>query len=133
MRQLSIGSAIFILLATFSALAGCSFVSVHSKQYLAVPAYPPTDPAGVQILRSEPARPHERLGEVSLEPEGNPPVSEMEAKLKQAAANMGANAVVIVADTTRLMGGYVTGPWWDRQIYPQYGRVIVAVAIRYVE
>ncbi len=111
---------------------GCSYVSIQSRQYLAVPYYAPTDPAGVQILHSEPGRPHERLGEVSLEPEGNPPVAEMEKKLREAVARMGANAAVIVADTTRLMGGYVTGPWWGRQIYPQYGRVIVAVAIRYV-
>ena len=103
MRQLSIGSAIFILLATFFALAGCSFVSVHSRQYLAVPGLSPNgsgrcpDPS----LRAG-LCPHERLGEVSLKPEGNPPIAEMEAKLKQAAAKMGANAVVIVADTTGL-------------------------------
>ncbi len=132
MRQLSIVSAICLMLATFNALSGCSFVTVNSKPYLGVPVYPPTDPASVQILRGEPSRPHERLGEISLEPEGNPPTAEMEARLKEAGAQMGADAVVIVADTTRIMGGYVTGPWWDRQIYPVYGRVIIAVAIRYV-
>jgi hypothetical protein len=112
---------------------GCAYVSVETRPYLAVPSYPPTDPAVVRILHAEPELPHVRLGEVSLEPQGNPPVAEMEAKLRQAAARMGADAAVIVADGTRLMGSYVTGPWWGRQISPQYGRVIVAVAIKYVK
>jgi hypothetical protein len=56
----------------------------------------------------------------------------MEAKFGQAAAKMGADAVVIVADRTMLMGGVAMGPWWGRQLDPVYGRVIVGVAIRYV-
>ncbi|HQG30610.1 MAG TPA: hypothetical protein PLA83_01670 [Deltaproteobacteria bacterium] len=112
-------------------LAGCSTVSVQKRAYLGVPAYQPTDPAKVEILRTEPTRPFDRLGEIDLEPAGNPPVQKLEQKLKDAAAQMGADAAVIVADKTRLMGGYVTGPWWGGQIVPEYGRVIVAVAIRY--
>ena len=56
----------------------------------------------------------------------------MEAKLRLAAARMGADAAVIVADRMRYMGAFVSGPWWDREISPIYGRVIIAVAIRYV-
>ncbi len=121
-----------LLLALLALLVGCSMVSVQSKQYLGVPTYPPTDPAAVEILRLEPQRPNERLGEITLEPQGNPTVQEMEAKARQAAAKMGANAVVIVADRTERMGGMVTGPWWGRQYDPVYGRVIIGVAIRYV-
>jgi len=55
----------------------------------------------------------------------------MEAKLRQAAASMGADAAVIVADQMMFMGSYETGPWWGREGYAQYGRVIVAVAIKY--
>jgi hypothetical protein len=121
-----------LLLALLAFVAGCSWVSVQSKQYLGVPTYPPTDPAAVEILRSEPLRLNERLGEITLEPQGNPTVQEMEAKLRQAAAKMGADAVVIVADRTMLMGGVAMGPWWGRQLNPVYGRVIVGVAIRYV-
>ena len=112
-------------------LAGCTYISVETRRYLAVPNYPPTDPATVQILHAPPSRPHERLGEVSLEPVGNPGVADMEAKLRTAAAAMGADAAVIVADRMMYMGSYVTGPWWGREISPQYGRVIVAVAIKY--
>jgi len=115
-----------------SLLFGCTYVSVETRKYLAVPSYPPTDPAGFQILHAPPTQPHERLGEISLQPQGNPPVQEMEAKLRQAAAKMGADAAVIVADRMQYMGAFVTGPWWGREISPEYGRVIVAVAIRYV-
>ena len=115
-----------------SLLAGCAYVSVQSRRYLAVPSYPPTDPASVQILRAPPTQPHERLGEISLQPEGNPSVQEMEAKLREAAAKMGAEAVVIVADRMHYMGAFVSGPWWGREISPIYGRVIVGVAIKYI-
>lgn len=120
-------------LVVLSLLFGCTYVSVETRKYLAVPSYPPTNPTAVQILRSEPTTQHERIGEISLEPQGNPTISEMEAKLREAAANMGADAVVLVADTTRLMGSYASGPWWGRQVSPIYGRVIVAVAIKYIQ
>ncbi len=112
-------------------LAACSTVSIDTKQYLGLPTYPPTDPATVEILRQPPVRPHERLGEIVAEPSGSPPVSEIENKLRQAAAKIGANAVVIVADRTERMGTVVSGPWWGRRIDQVYGRVIVGVAIRY--
>jgi hypothetical protein len=126
-----------MVLAVLSLLSGCTYVSVQTRPYLAVPVYPPTDPAFVQILHTEPTQPHERLGEIALQPQGNPPVSEMEAKLREAAARMGADAAVIVADTTMLMGSYVTGTWWGRQMSAQYtniyGRIIIAVAIKYIK
>jgi hypothetical protein len=115
-------------------LGGCApSVSVQTKQYLGLPAYPPTDPASVEILREPPVRPHERLGEIALEPQNNPPVSMMEEKLRDAAAQMGANAVVLVADRTMRMGAIVTGPWYGRQIDPQFQRIILGVAIRYTK
>jgi hypothetical protein len=45
---------------------------------------------------------------------------------------MSADAAVIVADTTRFTGAYETGPWWGRTISPEYGRIIIAVGIKYV-
>ena len=113
-------------------LTGCQTVSVQSTQYIGVPSYPPTDPATIQILRTEPTQPNIRLGEITLEPSSqSTPAPEIEQKLRQAAAKMGANAAVIVADRTAIMGGVVTGPWWGRSVQPTYGRVVVAVAIRY--
>jgi hypothetical protein len=131
MKQLSNAVTILVTLGVLVLLSGCVYVSTETKHYLGAPDYPPTDPASIQVLRSEPTGAHERLGEILLEPQGSPPVAEMEAKARQEASKMGADAVVIVADTTQLMGAYVNGPWWDRQVSPQYGRVIVLVAIRY--
>ena len=127
-RAAKIGLTALILFVLF----GCTYVSVDSRRYLAVPAYPPTDPASVQILHEPPTQPHERLGEIALQPEGHPSVQEMEAKLREAAAKMGAEAVVIVADRMQYMGSFVSGPWWGREISPIYGRVIIGVAIRYI-
>ena len=112
-------------------LTGCNTVSVTTKQYLGVPFYAPTDPTSVQVLQAPPTQPNVRLGEVVVEPQGSPTTQEITAKLQAAAAKMGANAVVIVADQTMVMGAIVTGPWWGRSIAPETGRVIVGVAIRY--
>ena len=117
-----------ILLAT-----ACSGVQVHSKRYLGVPSYPPSDPARVAILHEEPTRPHVRLGEVTLEPRGNPGVPRMEEALRERAAALGADAAILVADRTQEMGSVVIGPWWAPTEEPIYGRVIVAVAIKYTD
>jgi len=126
----AIGAYLVLFLAVTLLLGGCSFVSVNTRPYLGVPTYPPTDPATVEILRTEPQQSCIQLGEIALEPTGNPPVAKMEQKLREAAAKMGANAAVLVVDRTMMMGAVVTGPWWGRQISPDYQRVIVAVAVR---
>ena len=113
--------------------AGCSTVSIQSKQYLGLPQYPPTDPATVQILRQPPVAPHVKLGEISAEPQGSPTVQEIQQKIQQAGASMGANAVVIVVDRTMLLGATVIGgPFWGgASVVPDTGRVIIGVAIRF--
>lgn len=131
MKRYAILTPLFLMFALLLLLAGCSKVSIDTKQFLGLPTYPPTDPATVEILREPPLRPHERLGEIYAEPSGKPPASEIEDKLRKAAAKMGATAVVIVADRTQRMGTFVSGPWWGGEISPIYGRVIVGVAIRY--
>jgi hypothetical protein len=114
-------------------LAGCNTVSLNSTAYLGTPNFPPTDPASVEVLQTAPTRPHMRLGEITAEPSGNPTKEEIEKKLQVAAAKMGANAVVVVSDRTQIMGGVVTGGWYNRQISAVEGRVITTVAIRYTQ
>ncbi|HSS45648.1 MAG TPA: hypothetical protein VLO07_09925 [Thermoanaerobaculia bacterium] len=109
----------------------CSSVSVSSERAIGAPTFPPTRPESVEIRRRAPKQPHERLGEIYLEPSGSPSVEEMEAAIRTEAAKMGADAAVIVFDRTRRIGRVVEGPWWARSSYPVYGRKIVAVAIRY--
>jgi hypothetical protein len=114
------------------ALTGCNTVSTSVKQDIGGPTYAPTDPAQVQVLRTQPTRPHVRLGEVTAEPSSDSvPVTEIEAALQKAAAKMGADAAVVVYDKTQTTGAYVTGPWWGRSVETIQGRVIVAVAIHY--
>jgi hypothetical protein len=112
---------------------GCNTVWVQSKQFLGVANYPPTDPASIQVLQTQPTTAHVRLGEVTLQPQGHPSKADMEKKLRLAASKMGANAVVIVADQTMVFGTTVMGPWWSQTAYPDVGRVIVGVAIRYTQ
>lgn len=105
-------NAVLVLLASMAIVfaTGCSYVTVDAKQFLGVPLYPPTNPANLQLLREPPMRPHIRLGEIFAEPQGNPPVTEIEQKLLKAAAKMGADAAVLVADRTMRMGAVVSGP-----------------------
>ena len=112
-------------------VGGCSTVSVSSTHYLGVPVFPATDAAQVEILRKEPKRPLERLGEIILEPSGNPELGRIEQALRAEAAKLGANAVVVVRDETRRVGAWIDGWRWVRTSHVIYGRVIVAVAIRY--
>ncbi len=83
-------------------LAGC--VASHSKLPLKGRRIIATDPASVMVLRSEPLRPFETLGQVVLDQGHTLPVPEMEQKLRHAAASIGANAVFIISDMTALKG-----------------------------
>ncbi len=64
-----------MIVAMLTMEAGCNSVTVRSKQYLGLPSYPHTGPSSVEILQTEPQRPHERLGEIALEPQGDPSVT----------------------------------------------------------
>jgi len=124
----------FALVAGLCLVTGCNTVSINANQYLGVATYPPTDPAQVQILRKEPAAPHVQLGEVRAEPSSDSvSVQKIEASMREAAARMGANAIVIVFDRTEVTGAMVTGPWYGRSVQTITGRVVVGVAIRYTQ
>ncbi|HUK82649.1 MAG TPA: hypothetical protein VLZ12_08480 [Verrucomicrobiae bacterium] len=119
--------------AVIAVTTGCNTVSVTSQQSIVAPTYPPTDPASVQILQTPPIGAHVRLGEVTAQLQGNPSREMIRTKLQTAAAAMGANAVVIVSDRQQVLGAYVTGPWWGRQVQTETARVIIGVAIHYIQ
>jgi len=129
MKRVSNSVAAAVLLALLASASGC--VQVQSRPYIGVEAFSPTQPDTVQILRTPPARPNLRLGEITVEPKNNTSVQTIEEKFRDAAAKMGANAVVIVADRTEVMGIQETGPWYGPEMTPITGRVILGVAIRY--
>ncbi len=120
--------------AVLLTVTGCHSIPVQTRQNVGVPTYPPTDPATVQILREAPTRPNVRLGEITAQPQStSTPAADIEAKLREAGAKMGANAVVIVVDRTAVTGATVAGGWYNRQVSPEIGQVVVGVPIRYTE
>jgi hypothetical protein len=111
--------------------AGCTTVQMWTHREPDLPAYRPTEAGVVGILRAAPDLPNVRLGEMYVQPEGNPTTAQIEAKLQETAGKMGADAVVIVWDQSHRMGMLLSGPWYNRPIPPQDERCIIAVAIRY--
>src|SRR5262249_54496072 len=87
-------------LALAVGLASCATVNASSPQYGGAPRFPPTDPTRVAILRSEPTRPHVRLGEIVVDASVDPApsVEQVEQKLKIDGGQLGADAVVVVVD-----------------------------------
>ncbi|MBN8548372.1 MAG: hypothetical protein J0M12_03535 [Deltaproteobacteria bacterium] len=120
-------------LFTIAVLGACSQVSVDVDPALGNPTYPPTDPNSVQILKVFPSRPFVNLATIMVEPTGSPTTAEIESKLRAAAAQLGANAAVIVADRTVLMGATIEGGLGMRQLDRDYERVIDTVAIRFTD
>jgi len=125
----------FLMCAGLSVgLTGCHTGAVQSREYLGLPKYPATLPNSVKILQMVPSGPHLRLGEITVGPSGNPSKEVIEQQLQQAAGALGANAVVIVFDQTKVLGTTVVGsPWWGgATVIPHTGHVIVGVAIRLI-
>lgn len=121
------------LIGCLLALSACATVEAQVTQYVGVPQYPPTIPAEVQVLRTDPTRPFVRLGEIlidaSIEPA--PPMAEIELKLQTEGAKLGADAVVVVYDKIATVGAYVSGPVWSRDVSTIQGRKLKAIAIKY--
>jgi hypothetical protein len=112
--------------------AGCASTgAVSTIPYPDVGSYPPTDAARVQILRAEPARPHVQLAEITVDVSSSPPptAQEVDGLLRSAAAKLGADAAVVVADSLQPRAGVASSSWWRGTTSGQ-GKVI-AVAVRY--
>ena len=124
---------VLLLSAAMLAATGCNSVPTTIRQDIGTAKYAPSNPASVQILRTVPTRAHVRLGEVQAEPmSDSTPASDIEAALQKAAAKLGADAAVVVCDKTQITGAMVTGPWWGRSVEAVQGRVVIAVAIKYL-
>lgn len=105
------------LAALVCALASCAYVDATSTQYVGVERLPPVKTSAVQVLPAEPAQRHDRLGEVLLDisVDPAPDVAEVEERLREEGAKMGASAVYVIRDVIR----------------PGEGRKLVGIAIRY--
>ena len=122
-----------LVFALAGLLTSCASIDSQSTQFVGAPHQLPSDPLKVAILRAEPTRPHDRLGEVLVEASINPapPIEKVEERLREQAAKIGADAVVIVLDRIQPTGVYVTGGWWNQSLETINGRKLVGVAIKY--
>lgn len=121
------------LAAAALALPACTSLTAITTEYVGAPHPPPTDPSKVQILRVEPTRASDRLGEIAVDASVDPapPMADIENKLRTEGAKLGADAVVVVVDRVQPVAAFVTGPWWGRSIDTVSGQKVVGVAIRY--
>jgi len=123
MRRLTI----FCLAALISGTAAC-YRPYGYHFYPDAPRFSPNYPGNVELLRGDPRREHIRLGEVWVRPSPMADRYYVEGILREKAAAMGADALVIVADRyfrERAFYSY----WSPRRTV--YDRQIVGIAIRY--
>ncbi len=122
-----------LALASLAWLTACASIDATTTEYVGVPHFPPGDPKVVQILRAEPAQPLDRLGEIMIDASVDPapPIEDVEQRLREEAAKLGASAVVIVFDRVQPVGVVVSGPYWAPAASPVTGRRLVGIAVRY--
>jgi hypothetical protein len=108
---------------------GCASISENTHAYLGSPQLAPTPPDTVQIFRSEPSQPKERLGEIILSVGGNPSRQKLENRLQAAAAKLGATGVYVVSDRTHF---YPVTYWdyWGAETGEYWHRLIVGIAFK---
>ncbi|KPG89227.1 hypothetical protein AEQ67_33040 [Pseudomonas sp. RIT-PI-q] len=121
------------LIATLLALNGCATVDAQTTAYVGVEHPAPTLASEVVVLRTEPLRPHIRLGEVLIDAsvEPAPPITEVEQKLREESAKLGGDAVVVVYDHIQAVGAYVRGGVWSRDVETIEGRKLKGIVIKY--
>jgi hypothetical protein len=119
---------IILVAAVLAATAVSCYRTYGYHFYPQTPRFAPINPGEVELLRGEPKRDHIRLGEVWIRPSRYADRYWVEGVLREKAAAMGADALVIVAD--RYLRGPVYYSYWrgPRRVYR---RQIVGIAIRY--
>jgi hypothetical protein len=132
-HQLPLYLRVGLAAVVLASVAACASIDAQTTEYVGAPHAAPTNPANVQVLRSEPTREHVRVGEVILEAstEPAPPVTELEQKLKDEAAKIGGDAVVVVYDQIQPVAAVVNGPLWNRDIETIEGRRLKGIVIHY--
>jgi hypothetical protein len=120
-----------LLAALTFGVCSCSSIDTQTTKYAGAPQPPPTQPATVRILRFEPAQPYQQLGEIVLNiPDTSQPHENVEDKLKQEAAKLGADAVVVV-DARIQQEGQDFDPNSFYNYEAVMGEKVVAKAIKY--
>lgn len=121
-------------LAVAALAPACSSVQARATHFAGRPDFAPTDVTTVEILHRPPMRPHEVLGQIMVEPQGDPSTEMIEEKLREETARMGGSAAVIVHAGPQSGGAVWTGgPWWagGAPIQPATGDVVAAIVVRF--
>jgi len=117
------------MLAAALMLCGCATIYENTHAYIGSPQLAPTSPTNVQIFAAEPKRPMDRLGEIILSIDGNPPRQKVENKFKVAAAKLGADGVYIASDRTHIYP-MVYYDYWGPVNDEVWHRLVVGVAFK---
>lgn len=107
-------SALVCGVCSCSSISGqTAYISAHTTPYASVPPQAPTQPANVRVLRFEPTQPSQNVGEiVLLIPRDAPQSTEaVNDKLRQEAAKLGADAVIVVDDHFQQNGAEFKAEW----------------------
>jgi len=121
-----------LLLASLPGVfAACSSANRDSTPHISGQYYPAGNPAAVKILRTEPLHSHVQVGEIQVETSTSQPqpVAKVEARLRNEAAKLGADAVVIILDQGNTVSA--TGGRWSRNATTVTHRKVIGVAIKY--
>lgn len=113
--------------------SACSGVNTSTFDLIGAPTRPPTDPSQVEILERPPLRPFVRLGRIRAEPYGGADNQAIEQALREQAAKMGANAVVVGFQGERPVGFNIEGLPGDAEARREMGRVVMGTAIAWRE
>ncbi|HTR42421.1 MAG TPA: hypothetical protein VMH87_12465 [Pseudomonadales bacterium] len=132
MKKIRLSLVLLTATVVLIALTGCNTVSTSTTKYLGSPAVPITDADQVQVLHQWPNEAYDSLGEITAVPSnGSVKEEKIDRKLQKTGAKMGADAVVIVSDRAGMTGDRISGPFYDRNLKPDEGPVIIGVAIRF--
>jgi hypothetical protein len=140
MSSLTHHSACLLTLTIALLLLSTGCTTTTADKSIGTPPISPTDPAQVAILHSEPPRPNTQLGRVTLEIPAYavPSVPKLEARLREGAARLGADAVVLIYDQTRSLGATASDDYWGDWLDPAelnvnstQTRLVLGIAIKY--
>ena len=115
-------------------LIGCASIDSRSTQYVGAPRPPRSDPAKIEIIRlPATTRPFDKLGEVrvSASVDPAPEIAKVEARLREEAAKLGADAVLVSFDQIVPVGAYVTGGWYHQSVQTVTSRQLIGIAIKF--
>ena len=123
-------AALFVLVLLLAACAP----PVRVQYFPGARRFPPTLPASVDLLRSDPRRAHVAFAAILYDPSAGMSRNQVERRLREKGAAIGADALVIEVDTIYReavwVGSYRTDRGRGRRRVVR-DRVIEAIAIRY--